>query len=105
MAWVAAALPAAAASWRYVRNLWINEPQFGKMDLHLWHQGDTFQHCLCLCLCLCLLACLLAFASLFKALSSLIFGLGGPGLGCQTLQGAWRKGAWGSSFCPLLWHF
>ena len=42
-AWVVAALPAAAASWRYVRNLWIDEPQFGKMDLHLWHQGDTFQ--------------------------------------------------------------
>ena len=42
-AWVAAALPAAAASWRYVRNLWINEPQFRKMNLHLWHQGDTFQ--------------------------------------------------------------
>ena len=31
-AWVAAALPAAAASWRYVRNLWINEPQFRKME-------------------------------------------------------------------------
>ena len=31
-AWVAAALPAAAASWRDVRNLWINEPQFGKME-------------------------------------------------------------------------
>ena len=42
-AWVAAALPAAAARLRYVRNFWINEPQFGKMDLHLWHQGDTFQ--------------------------------------------------------------
>ena len=42
-AWVVAVLPAAAASWRYVRNLWINEPQFRKMNLHLWHQGDTFQ--------------------------------------------------------------
>ena len=29
-AWVVAALPAAAASWRYVRNLWIDEPQFEK---------------------------------------------------------------------------
>ena len=44
-AWVAAALPAAAASWRYVRNLWINEPRDSseKWNLHLWHQGDTFQ--------------------------------------------------------------
>ena len=45
MAWVVAALPAAAASWRYVRNLWINEPRDSseKLNLHLWHQGDTFQ--------------------------------------------------------------
>ena len=42
-AWVVVALPAAAAFWRYVRNLWISEPQFRKMSLHLWHQGDTFQ--------------------------------------------------------------
>ena len=31
-AWVAAALPAAAARLRYVRNLWISEPQFRKME-------------------------------------------------------------------------
>ena len=37
----------------------------------------------------------------FKALSSLFSG----GLGCQTLQGAWGNGAWGSSFCLLLKHF
>ena len=44
-AWVAAALPAAAASWRYVRNLWIDEPsdRSEKWNLHLWHHGDTFQ--------------------------------------------------------------
>ena len=43
-AWVAAA----AASWRYVRNLWIDEPsdRSEKWNLHLWHHGDTFQHVL-----------------------------------------------------------
>ena len=50
-AWVAAALPAAAASWRYVRNLWIDEPsgRSEKWNLHLWHHGDTFQQTLLQC--------------------------------------------------------
>ena len=38
-AWVAAALPAAAARLRYVRNLWQQAAAQKKWNLHLWHQG------------------------------------------------------------------
>ena len=38
-AWVAAALPAAAARLRYVRNLWQQAAAQKKWYLHLWHQG------------------------------------------------------------------
>ena len=34
-----------------------------------------------------------------------MIGLGGPGLGCQMLQGVCGFGASGSSFCLLLRHF
>ena len=42
-AWVAAALPAAAASWRWSEKPLAMSRSSEKWNLHLWHQGNTFQ--------------------------------------------------------------
>ncbi len=54
--------------------------EWGRTQHHPWNKGKQHTHTHT--------ACLLAFAR-FKSISKPTFGLGGPGFGCQMLQGAW----------------